>query len=155
MRRAKKNGVQSIGRSKGGLTTKIHMLAADERTSVEFILSAGQVHDAPQGRLLLETVGTQKYKHDFKSVPLLMDRAYEDDETGYVAQQLYFTPVVPPKKNRKKPWDYDKELYKQRSEIERLFRLIQGFRRVFCRFDKLDIMYAGFIMLALIYIAIK
>ena len=155
MWRAKKNGTQSIGRSKGGLTTKIHMMSANERIAVEFILSPGQAHDAPQGRLLLETVGTQKYEHNYTSVPLLMDRAYEDDETRYVAQQLYFTPVVPPKKNRKEPWVYDKEFYKHRNEIERLFRLIQGFRRVFCRFDKLDIMYCGFIMLALIFIAIR
>jgi transposase len=130
-------------------------MSANERTAVEFILSAGQDHDAPHGRLLLETVGSQKYKHGFKSVPLLMDRAYEDDETRYTAQQLYFTPVVPPKKNRKVPWEYDKELYKQRNEIERLFRLLQGFRRVFCRFEKLDSMFSGFIMLALVFITIK
>jgi len=131
------------------------MVSANDRIAVEFMLSAGQLHDAPQGRLLLETIGTQKYQHNFTSVPLLMDRAYEDDKTRYTAQQLYFTPIVPPKKNRKDPWDYDKELYKLRNEIERLFRLLQGFRRVFCRFDKLDIMYSGFIMLALVFISIK
>jgi len=131
------------------------MVAANERTAVEFILSGGNDHDAPQGRLLLETIGTQKYKNNYMPLPLLMDRAYEDDETRYTAQQLYFTPVVPPKKNRKNPWEYDKELYKRRNEIERLFRLLQGFRRVFCRFDKLDIMYSGFIMLALVCISIK
>lgn len=96
----------------------------------------------------LTAVGTQIYEHYFKSVPLLMDRAYEDNETRYIAQQLYFAPVVPPKKNRKDPWDYDKELYKLRSKIERLFCLIQGFWRVFCRFDKLDVMYSAFAMLA-------
>jgi len=146
----KKNGEQSIGRSKGGLTTKIHMLAADARTAVGFTLSAGQLHDAPQGRLLLETVGKQKI-----TVPLLMDRAYEDDQTRYIAQMLKFDPIVPPKSNRLNPWEYDKDLYKRRNEIERLFRLIQGFRRVFCRFDKLDVMYLGFIMLALVYVSIK
>lgn len=127
------------------------MVSANDRIAVEFKLSAGQLHDAPQGRLLLETIGTQKYEHNFQSVPLLMDKAYEDNETRYIAQQLYFAPVVPPKKNRKEPWDYDIELYKLRNEIERLFRLIQGFRRVFCRFDKLDVMYSAFIMLALVF----
>ena len=112
------------------------MMAANARTAVEFILSAGQLHDAPKGRLLMETVGKQK-----TVIPLLMDRAYEDDLTRYIAQTLNFIPVVPPKSNRLEPWDYDKELYKQRNEVERLFRLIQGFRRVFCRFEKLDIMF--------------
>lgn len=84
-----------------------------------------------------------------------MDRAYEDDLTRYTAQTLNFSPIVPPKSNRKLPWEYDKQLYKRRNEIERFFRLIQGFRRIFCRFDKLDIIYIAFIQLALIYLAIK
>ena len=125
-------------------------MAANARTAVEFILSPGQLHDAPQGRILMDTVGKQK-----TVTPLLMVRAYEDDYTRYTAQMLKFDPVVPPKSNRKNPWLYDKELYKLRNEIERLFRLIQGFRRVFCRFDKLDIMYIGFIHLALLYVSFK
>ena len=146
----KKNGEQSIGRSKGGLTTKIHMMAANERHAVNFILSGGNRHDAPQGRILMETVGKLK-----SCIPLIMDRAFEDDLTRYIAQTLGFIPVVPPKKNRKNPWEYDKELYKRRNEIERLFRLLDGFRRVFVRFEKLDSMYIGFIMVALIYLVIK
>lgn len=126
------------------------MMAANAKKAIEFILSAGQVHDAPQGRMLMETVGKQK-----KAIPLLMDRAYEDDYTRHIAQSLWFNPVVPPKVNRKNPWKYNKELYKRRNEIERLFRLIQGFRRIFCRFEKLDIMYIGFVQLALVFVAIK
>jgi len=125
-------------------------MSANERTVVEFLLSAGQEHDAPHGRVLMETVGKQD-----SVTPLLMDRAYEDDLTRLTAQMLKFDPIVPPKSNRKNPWEYDKELYRKRNEIERLFRLVQGFRRVFCRFDKLDIMYSGFFQLALIFIAIK
>lgn len=126
------------------------MMAANEGGAVGMTLSAGQCHDAPQGRLLMETVGKQD-----TVIPLLMDRAYEDDLTRYIAQMLKFEPIVPPKKNRKDPWDYDKELYKRRNEVERLFRLIQGFRRVFCRYDKLDIMYIGFIQLALVFVSLK
>ena len=124
-------------------------MAANAKTAVEFILSAGQLHDAPQGRLLMETVGRQK-----TITPLIMDRAYEDDYTRYIAQTLKFDPIVPQKSNRVNPWKYDKELYKLRNEVERLFRLMQGFRRIFCRFDKLDIMYIGFIQLALVYVSI-
>ena len=45
----KKNGPQSIGKSRGGWTTKIHMVAADARTAITFSLSPGQAHDAPEG----------------------------------------------------------------------------------------------------------
>jgi transposase len=125
-------------------------MSVNERTAVEFILSEGQQHDAPQGRLLMDTVGKIK-----SVIPLVMDRAYEDDYTRYIAQTLNFKPVVPPKKNRKTPWEYDKELYKKRNEIERFFRMIKGFRRIFSRFEKLDIMFIGFVQLALVYLAIK
>ena len=66
------------------------------------------------------------------------------------AAELGNNPVVPPKKNRIDPWEYDEELYKRRNEIERFFRRIKRFRRVFTRYDKLDIVFAGFILFAMI-----
>jgi transposase len=48
------------------------------------------------------------------------------------------------------PWDYDHTLYTRRNEIERLFRRLKGFRRLFSRFDKLDVMFVAFINFALI-----
>jgi len=107
-------------------------------------------HWQTKGRNLLDIIGKQKV-----AIPLIMDKGYEDDYTRYIAQTLNFDPVVPPKSNRKKPWSYDKELYKRRNEIERFFRLIKGFRRIFTRYEKLDAMLIGFIQLALVYVAIR
>lgn len=80
-----------------------------------------------------------------------MDRAYEGNETRQLTLELGFVPVVPPKKNRLGPWEYDKELYKKRNEVERLFRRLKGFRRIFSRFDKLDAVFSFFIFFALIF----
>lgn len=85
---------------------------------------------------------------------LLMDRAYEGDNMRSVAFTKGYTPVVPPKKNRRDPWDYDKELYKQRNEIERFFLRLKRFRRIFTRYDKLDVVFCGFIYFAMIVDAI-
>ena len=114
-----------------------------------FSLSAGQCHDAPQGRKLIEQM------EPTEQCFLLMDRAYEDDLTRELSVKQGFTPVVPPKKNRKNPWDYDKEMYKRRNEVERLFRRIKRFRRVFTRYEKTDIMFIAFITIALIASAIR
>ncbi len=57
--------------------------------------------------------------------------------------------MVPPKINRLNPWEYDRELYKKRNPVERLFRCFKGFRRIFSRFDKLDAMFSAFILIAL------
>ena len=59
--------------------------------------------------------------------------------------------MVPPKSNRKEPWEYERELYKRRNEVERYFRRIKAFRRVFTRYDKLDIMYSSFVTFAMIW----
>lgn len=60
-------------------------------------------------------------------------------------------PVVPPKSKRKEPWEYDRTEYKKRNETERLFARIKRFRRIFTRYEKLDIMFIAFIHIALIY----
>ena len=79
-----------------------------------------------------------------------MDRAYEGDETRALAVELGYIPVVPPKRSRKNPWVYDKELYKQRNQVERLFRRIKRFRRIFTPYDKLDVIFLAFIYFALV-----
>jgi transposase len=79
-----------------------------------------------------------------------MDRACEGDETLQLARESGYIPVVPPNPNRLAPWEYDRVLYRRRNEIERLFRRLKGYRRIFTRFDKLNVLFAGFILLALI-----
>jgi transposase len=83
------------------------------------------------------------------------DIAYEGDETRQLVLDPGMVPVVPPKSNRLDPWEYDRELYKKRNEVERLFRGLKGFRRIFSRFEKLDVIFLGFINLVLIVDALK
>ena len=84
-----------------------------------------------------------------------MDRAYEGDETRQLVLDLGMTPVVPPKANRLIKWHYDRDLYKRRNEVERLFRRLKAYRRIFSRFEKLDVMYRAFLNFALIVDMIK
>ena len=126
------------------------MVAANDKTAIIFSLSGGEKHDAPEGRKLIE-----KLEKPEETCSLAMDRAYEDDKTRALAVEKGYDPVVPPKKNRLEPWEYDRELYKRRNEVERLFRRIKGFRRVFTRYEKLDVMYLAFLTFALIVDALK
>jgi transposase len=82
---------------------------------------------------------------------MVMDRAYEGDETRQLLLSLEVQPVVPPNPQRLNPWEYDRELYKKRNEVERLFRRLKAFRRIFSRFEKLDVMFVAFIHIALIF----
>ncbi len=86
---------------------------------------------------------------------MLMDPAYEGDQTRQLVLDLGMIPVVPTKSNRIDPWTYDRALYRKRNEIERLFRRLKGFRRIFSRFEKLDTLFLGFLNFALIVEALR
>ncbi len=105
---------------------------------MNFSLSPGNAGDAPAGRELLK-------QPKLAATYVIMDRAYEGDDTRQLVRDLDCIPVVPPKSNRRDPWEYDRQLYKQRNEVERLFRHLKRFRRIFTRFDKLDDVFTFFI----------
>jgi len=125
------------------------MVTASDHSVVAFSLSGGQAHDAPEGEALLDSI-----ERLVEQIYMLMDRAYEGDSMRAKVIEKGFIPVVPPKKNRKNQWEYDEERYKQRNEIERYFLRLKRFRKIFTRYDKLDVMFAGFIYFALIVDAV-
>ena len=153
----RKRGPQAIGRSRGGLTTKIHIVASDARTAIVYALSPGQDHDGPHGRELLKKMGSPRKKAGGEQLQLFLvaDRAYEGNETRQLALALGYTPPIPPKSSRRDPWDFNRDIYKRRNEIERLFRRLKGYRRVFTRYDKPDVILLAFITLALIHDTLK
>jgi transposase len=95
----------------------------------------------------LETVGPREGNRK-----LLMDRAYEDGQTRLTARGLGYTPVVVPRSN---PWEYDQELYKRRNEVERFLRRLKAFRCICTRYEKLDVMFTAFILIAIISISLS
>ena len=126
------------------------MVAANARCAITFSLSPGNDGDAPAGRKLLSY-----WEKTLDHCHVIMDRAYEGNETQALVRSFGYTPVVPPNPRRVTPWEYDRELYKKRNEIERLFRRLKGFRRVATRYDKLDVVFVAFVYFALIVDALK
>ena len=84
-----------------------------------------------------------------------MDAAYDDNTTLQLVLDFGYIPIVPPRHNRLEPWQLDKAMYRKRNEVERLFRRLKGFRRIFSRFEKLDVIFLGFIHFALIVEALR
>ena len=95
-RRAKKKGEQSIGRSRGGNTTKIHVVTASDREVTCFLLSAGTKHDAPCGQGLIQSARILE-----RSEYCAMGTGYEGDGMRVAIVSLGLIPVVPPKSNRR------------------------------------------------------
>ena len=88
-------------------------------------------------------------------IPIIMDRAFEGNATIQLVLDLGFDPVVPPRSARVDPWPLDKETYKKRNTVERIFRRLKGFRRIFTRFEKLDVNFIAFVYFALIVEALR
>ena len=110
-----------------------------------FSLSPGQAGDAPEGRELLDRLGPRR------GDPFLAaDRACEGDATRQPALDFGFVPVAPPRRNRIFRREHDREACKRRDEIERLLRRSEGFPRIFSRFEKLDVLFLGSVVFALI-----
>ena len=125
------------------------MVAADARTAITFALSPGQASDSVEGRKLLGGIGPLP-----APLHLVMDRlrGQRNPATG---AGLRFHPGGSTPTNRLETWQYDKAMYRRRNEIERLFRRLKGFRRIFSRFDNLDLVFLAFLHFALIVEALR
>ena len=142
--------LQAIGRSRGGLSGKLHALVANDRTALSVELTAGRAGDAPAGRDLLRRFGPVS-----GDPALVMDRAYHGDQTRQPARELGYRSVVPPLSYRNPSWSYDRVLYRRRNQVERFFRRLKRFRRVATRYDKLDLIFLSFVHLAMIWDALR
>ena len=132
----------SIGKTRGGLNTKIHAIVGTDLRPVAFLLSAGNVDDCTEAVPLL------KLLPDLKDCDILADKAYGTKEVRAYLHDQSARYTIPPKVNTKQPWPFDEETYKQRNVIERFFNRLKEFRRAETRYDKRDDSFLAFVMLA-------
>ena len=129
---------QAIGRSRGGLTTKIVALVDALGNLVRFVLLPGQRHDSAGVAPLLE---------DLDFAALLADKAFDGDALRADLNNRGAVAVIPPKANRTADIPCDVEMYKWRHLVENVFCKIKEFRRIATRYDKTDTSFAAIIQL--------
>jgi transposase len=138
-RGVKKNGgqaAQALGRSRGGFSTKIHVITDALGNPLDFVLTGGQVHDVTQAPTLL--VGQ-------RSEYVIADKRYDAASLFELIEGQGAVPVIPARKCRKAaPW-HDAHLYRERHAVEGFVNKIKHFRHLFSRFDKLAGRYLGFL----------
>lgn len=128
----------SIGKTRGGLNTKIHAIVGKDLRPVAFLLSAGNVDDCTEAVPLL------KLLPGLKDCDILADKAYGTKEIRTYLHDQSARYTIPPKVNTKQPWPFDKETYKRRNVIERFFNRLKEFRRAETRYDS----FLAFVMVA-------
>src|SRR6185369_5574357 len=135
----KKNGPQALGRSRGGLSTKLHLAIDSMGGPLRLIVTEGQVADISCAAQLVEHLRTGA---------VIADKGYDSDAFVQEIRATGAKVVIPPRSNRKTKRRYDRELYRTRNLVERFFNRIKHFRRVSTRYDKLADSYLAFASLA-------
>ena len=110
------------------MNSKLHAVVNGEGKPVLLHLTAGQVSDYKGAAALLDRLP--------KAKDMLGDRGYDADWFRGALIAKGITPCIPPKKNRKVQYDYDKTLYKQRHKIENMFGWLKDWRRIAMRYDR-------------------
>jgi len=141
------NNHQDMGRSRGGLTSKIHAVVDTNGLPVHLALTPGEAHD---NRLCSVLLGALLPK-----TMLLADRGYDADWIRGLAREQGAWANIPPKRNRKDPICFSPYLYRARNLIERFFNKIKQCRRVATRYDKLAANYLAFVKLVSIRIWLR
>ncbi|MBP6112257.1 MAG: IS5 family transposase [Sphingobium sp.] len=137
---------QGLGRSRGGLSTKIHAATEALGLPVRLIGSPGQRNDIALAHDLID---------GFEAQAILADKGYDADHLCDKIEKAGTDVVIPPKRNRKTQRSYDRDLYKERNRVERFFAKLKQFRRVATRYDKLLVNFMGFVKLAAIAIWLR
>ncbi len=119
-----------MGRSRGGLTTKIHLLADALGRPLRFILTPGQAHDLTQAPALLEGQTARR---------VIADRGYDSNGFRDLVADIGAKAVVPSKSSRLALIRHDARAYRLRNRIERCFNRLKHFRRIATRYDRRDV----------------
>lgn len=136
-----------MGRSRGGLTTKIHALVDAEGRPVAVRLTAGQVHDSKMAEPMLETLEP--------GAILLADKGYDSDKIRALAAEKGAWANIPPKRNRKASFVFSSWVYRQRNLVERFFNKLKHFRALATRYDKNPLNFLAAIKLVAARISIN
>jgi transposase len=135
--------MQSIGKSKGGWTTKFH-LAISESGIESHCLSPGNHADSTYLKHLHSGIKNNNIRY------IIADKGYDSDAIRNCIEAFGQKPVIPYRKNRKSRKNISGLRYQTRNIIERIFGRIKEFRRIATRYDKLDSTFLSFIACAFI-----
>jgi transposase len=133
-----------MGRSRGGLTTKVHALVDRCGLPILLKLTEGQAHDGRSANDMLGSVGSGN--------TLLADRAYDSDALHQTLAARGARANIKPMPHRLKPPAFNKRLYRERNLVERFFNKLKQFRAVATRYEKSDDNYLACVKLASIRI---
>ena len=138
--RGKNPGIQGIGKSRGGATSKVHVLADALGNPIHLILTPGNINDSTQAWEMLDNCEADAF---------IADKAYDSNAFREEAMRRGVVPIIPKRKsNANRNTTFDSQLYKERHSIENFFAKLKQNRSVATRYEKLGRNYLSLIYLA-------
>ncbi len=131
-----------MGRSRGGLTTKIHAVVDAKGLPLRFELTPGQAHDVKAAATLLNGLWPDSF--------VLGDKAYDADTIRQQIEEQGAAANIPNRSNRKLRHAFSPTLYRERNLVERFFNKLKQCRRIATRYEKLGANFLAMIKLATI-----
>ncbi len=129
MQPGKKGDVpRHIGRTKGGLNSKLHAVVDSRGKPIIMALTAGQVSDHTGAKIIYPALP--------EASTLIGDKGYDSDEFRNALKAKNIAACIPPRAKRKNPASYCRTLYKQRHKVENAFNRLKDWRRVATRYDR-------------------
>ncbi|AFN57073.1 transposase [Zymomonas mobilis] len=129
-----------IGRTKGGMNTKLHAVTDQNGRPLSFFMTAGQISDYTGAAALLDSLPAAQW--------MLGDRGYDADWFRDALEEKGIKPCIPGRKSRGKPVKYDKRKYKRRNRIEIMFGRLKDWRRIATRYDRSPTVFFSAVCLA-------
>jgi transposase len=129
-----------MGRSKGGLTTKIHALVDANGLPILLKITPGQAHDGRSAADMFDSLGAGDV--------LLADRAYDSDALREAMSERGAMANIKPMPNRIRHPAFSASLYKMRNAVERFFSKLKHYRAIATRYEKHPENYMALIKLA-------
>lgn len=138
----------ALGRSRGGYSTKLHVMTDAQGTLLAVTVTAGQRNESTEFESLLTSCELSFYRQSKRPKALAGDKGYSSKPIRQLIKDLSINPVIPTRSNETTDENFDSKAYRRRNIVERAIGWLKESRRIATRYDKLVESYIAFIQIA-------
>ena len=140
--------LNALGRSRGGYSTKIHILCDARGTLLAITATGGQRHESQEFENLISNCELSLHRYCHRPEAIAGDKGYSSGDIRKSIQARSIEPIIASRSNEKRDSEFDRDEYRRRNIVERLIGWLKESRRIATRYDKLTCSYLTFVLLA-------
>ena len=143
-----------MGRSRGGLSTKIHVRVDGKGQIITFLLTPGQQHEISVAEQLMEQgeIHQKVGRPRIRPKRIVGDKGYTSTNFRTYLRRRGIQSTIAHRSNEKRRGYFNKDLYRHRNKVERLIGRVKEFRRIATRYEKRALNYAAMLTIAAIFL---